>query len=493
MPYWLEDMSKCPEDKFRLKRTSSYRDFKSKKQINRVYKYECPICRREFYNYIDPDAALTSNVSPYYLSKKEAAIIKKKKDAALERSIKEHEIELERKKQQAKKEAEERKRRKEEEEKEWQRREEEEEKERRRIEKERERERVRSLISGITSCLLSDDGIAISSLVSYEKKLKLYGTDDEYIDVVRPELKNDRDKALPLLNIMKENGFEYFHHHTDLENFIEIMRGGKLFSRRKVISEGEFKDGAENSIVDKTPEFVKNCVRFYYKEKTPTFYRNEGVFKVDRTSEQGNVPVPVAMLFSESLLFHSGVAFTDGNAGSDHSMITAKPETACGFDWVTTMTRGPHDPNSEITRRRNAEFLYPDEVDLKYLVKVAFRTPADKKTAEALLGEDERFVVDGRMFNDVRDGSLDMERNALYDYFMFLSSTNTMTIRFSFIKPPKGYRHQLDLTYKDGCEEILKFDLDDRNSDFDVEFDNEIQEVVYRMNGNMCAVWRREE
>ncbi|MBR0352763.1 MAG: DUF4433 domain-containing protein [Oscillospiraceae bacterium] len=298
---------------------------------------------------------------------------------------------------------------------------------------------------------LSEDAIPIQQLNSMENDyfISAYSVDDEFSRARNVMLKNVSINTYNLINKLKANGFEYLHHHTDFQNFLKIMKTGCLYSRNNSKLAG-FKDGAEASIVERTARFVRDSVRFYYKEKTPTFYRNEGIFQEDKSPEEGNVPIPVALLFSEKLLYHNGIAVTDGNARALDTLITANLEKALEFDWETALSRGPVEGyTSEITRKRNAEFLYPDEVDLKFLKMIVFRTPADMKNAEILLGKDKRYSVDSTMFSNLTERSRYI-RNALYDYDVVKSNDTDFVIRWRFINTPEGYEHKLRVIYEDG-------------------------------------------
>lgn len=86
--------------------------------------------------------------------------------------------------------------------------------------------------------------------------------------------------------------FDGFYHYTDFDNYIKIMKLSKLLSRNEARKYG-FVDAAEQSVIEKTHEKVKDYVRFYYKEKTPTIYKNEGI-KAD--SATPHMPVPVILV-----------------------------------------------------------------------------------------------------------------------------------------------------------------------------------------------------
>ncbi|MDO9592633.1 MAG: DarT ssDNA thymidine ADP-ribosyltransferase family protein, partial [Erysipelotrichaceae bacterium] len=106
--------------------------------------------------------------------------------------------------------------------------------------------------------------------------------------------------------LKSEYQFEGFHHYTDFSNFINIENIGFLLSRNEAKKNG-FIDAAEQSVINKTNPVVMNFVRFYYKEKTPTIYDNEGI-KVDNCTP--HMPIPVLLIFNEDIINYEDVAYT---------------------------------------------------------------------------------------------------------------------------------------------------------------------------------------
>ena len=107
------------------------------------------------------------------------------------------------------------------------------------------------------------------------------------------------------------------------------------------------------------------CTRFYYKEKTPTLYRNEGI-KV--SNSRPHVPIPVYLLFDEELLYLDNTVFTDCNAGSTYCNFGKSGEFFENMGWDVIFHRGPmyeDDDRMYITRKRNAELLSLNPVPIK--------------------------------------------------------------------------------------------------------------------------------
>lgn len=305
------------------------------------------------------------------------------------------------------------------------------------------------------------------------------------------------------INMLQLNyQFDGFYHYTDFVNFINIMNTGKLLSRNEALKCG-FIDAANQSVIDRTPEKVKEYVRFYYKEKTPTIYNNEGI-KVDNSMP--HMPIPVLLVFNENIIYHKNIAFTSGCGGSKYTQITNNIQTAINFDWKTVFNRGwiPTDEDSlmafgydfnkaNVINKRNSEFLFYKEIDIKHIKKIIFRSPADKKHAILVLGENDLFEVNAQKFNN--------HRNYLYDYTI-IEKKDCYYFALIFNSEYCNYFHELKVTYNDGFSEkvniiaqskrVIKKAASNNNVyyfDF-IPFANRIvNKIEYFMNGHLSAIW----
>lgn len=112
-------------------------------------------------------------------------------------------------------------------------------------------------------------------------------------------------------------------HFTDFSNLKTILGQGYLYSRNHCVNSNiNFIDGANHEVLDKASEYVHNCVRFYYRGKTPTLYDNEGI-KLKQYCDKTHIPIPVYLLFDEELLYLSNTEFSNGNATNSEIGNTA--------------------------------------------------------------------------------------------------------------------------------------------------------------------------
>jgi hypothetical protein len=198
-----------------------------------------------------------------------------------------------------------------------------------------------------------------------------------------------------LLNLLESYGFFGFLHSTEFENFVKIFKEKQIRPRSMV---ADFKDAANQDVISQTCESVKNCLRFYYKEKTPTNY----------TARYSS---PVMLVFDPALLFDSNAKFASGNAGGRYTIVTDSAETAfTSFEWNLIFERGFYsDSECEIDdfdlkkyvilNRRNAEFLYEGALSTDKVIAVYFKYPNAYNKAVHIFGDDCRFQIRPDLFD----------------------------------------------------------------------------------------------
>ena len=229
----------------------------------------------------------------------------------------------------------------------------------------------------------SDEWYSNDNAASQEREQKLKEIEERQ---KREELQDKNE----ILDIMKSYGFEGFCHTANLNNFINIYKSGFLKSRYLLESEGyKFEDNAESSVIEKTSDFIKKKVRFYYRSITPTnisAYINH------------NQKHPVLMVFDESLIYEDCM-FTDGCPVSILTKIGPKLKYVKSFNWKEIFERGPFDACNMATRNyRNAEFLIKDKVSISKAKTIYFKSKEDMDFAIKKLGNDDRFMVNENKF-----------------------------------------------------------------------------------------------
>lgn len=179
--------------------------------------------------------------------------------------------------------------------------------------------------------------------------------------------------------------------HEPLENAVEILKDGMLHSRTDA-ADAIVRDIAPTDIIHRR-NIAHGLVRLYFRPKTPTQYRIEGIRKASEIYQGRHAPVLVIFIFEAiDILTRDGVEFSDGNMQSPET-ITGSTESEFGnipFDLV--YHEGVFDRHSsrgaEIIRRRCAEVLLPSPLGLAgTLQAVMCRSPAERITLRHLLGD----------------------------------------------------------------------------------------------------------
>lgn len=344
------------------------------------------------------------------------------------------------------------------------------------------------------------------NLVQFIQSLK---SDLKYIAVIER-----RKSEVNLLDkLTKDYKFNGFLHFTDFSNLNGILKHGKLLSRAassKLIKV----DAAEQSVINRTEETIKHHVRFYYKEKTPTLWTNEGI---KQNNMHPHMPLPVMLTFSEKLIFRHDKLFLDGGGGSSNTRSTENAKLAMNFRWDQIFYRGPI-PNGNntltsvygetdghvLTNKKNAEFLCFNEVSIDYIDKITFRSPSDMKMFENLgiVTDNIELLVDKTKFNlkescdFLYDFELNIERDGLY-------------LGYIFYRYNGNFKYTLQLF--GGNEEIVIFDLKNdkshggvyrleipiklANYDFYCKVENSlfnmIDRIVLMIDDVCCMTWRK--
>ncbi|QSO52785.1 DUF4433 domain-containing protein [Alicyclobacillus curvatus] len=199
----------------------------------------------------------------------------------------------------------------------------------------------------------------------------------------------------------------YLFHFTDVKNAAQILSSGSLLSRNAAIDEGTMlNDNASPEVIAQTADRWKDYVRFYFRPKTPTQYRNEGFLPPEQRYLHAHCPVPVFFLFDAvSLLSLPESEFSDMTLASPYAMTFTDAEdfTRLQFDYV--YHEGRYDKNGpNIANYRQAEVVIPTECSLEHLKRIVCRSAAEKQTLLELLDTAtffewiDRIAVDNRLY-----------------------------------------------------------------------------------------------
>lgn len=205
------------------------------------------------------------------------------------------------------------------------------------------------------------------------------------LDGLRREkwLANDERKTWPL----------FLFHYTDLSNAIKVLQTGALLSRQQAISAGLLQlSSASPKVLDHTDQRFLDCVRLYFRPKTPTQYRHEGFKDLVSLSKSdfpdAHCPVPVFFLFSSAqVLSAHGVCFSDGNLSVRSPKIFSSAPELRDLPWEKIYHNKwmKDEEKQDIKYHRCAEVIIPKRLELENLKYIICRSRAEKDTLLNLL------------------------------------------------------------------------------------------------------------
>ncbi len=159
-------------------------------------------------------------------------------------------------------------------------------------------------------------------------------------------------------------------HVTDVHNAASILPMGRLLCHDDAEWVGVLRTAASVAeIMDGTQSWVHRHVRLYFRPRTPTFYRNEGLRPRGTLWNGAHCPMPVAFVFdAPSVLGMQGVRWSRGNRASQGAPILgddAPSLDALPFDLIYHHRKpGAGENQQAITFHRQAEVIVPDALDL---------------------------------------------------------------------------------------------------------------------------------
>ncbi len=190
----------------------------------------------------------------------------------------------------------------------------------------------------------------------------------------------------------------FVFHYTDIRNAVGILQDGQLYSRQYAESQDKLKvSSGSTSVLAGTNIAIKDCVRLYFRPKTPTQYYAEGICSQATLSKSkfrdAHCPVLFFFLFdSTEILSRADCRFSDGGLNSSEARILSTAVDLEQLPWKKIYHTGRFNPHqaeqSDIAFRRNAEVIVPRRLDLSALRYIYCRSEAERETLLHLLPPD---------------------------------------------------------------------------------------------------------
>ncbi|MCY3878996.1 MAG: DarT ssDNA thymidine ADP-ribosyltransferase family protein [Rhodobacteraceae bacterium] len=173
-----------------------------------------------------------------------------------------------------------------------------------------------------------------------------------------------------------------------VENTAKILNSGALLSR--AAAKGLIiKDSASPDYLEKLGPWQRNFVRLYFRPRTPTQFRNEGIRPSNKIWKEAHMPVPVYLLFSSKLLQEQGVQFSLGRLEEKSQL-----GESCSFLSKMDFKAIYHDDSvgnlgdqgrSSILFARLSEVLVKGSLPFDHLKLIVCRSDPERDTLIALL------------------------------------------------------------------------------------------------------------
>lgn len=122
---------------------------------------------------------------------------------------------------------------------------------------------------------------------------------------------------------------DFLFHVTDIQNAVSVLRMAALLSRHEAENlDVMTTDNASPGVIARTDEKWRDYVRLYFRPRTPTQYRNEGIRPTNRIELNAHCPVPIFFLFdSFSILSRDDSRFSYGNLARKTPRFTVARHT----------------------------------------------------------------------------------------------------------------------------------------------------------------------
>ena len=188
-----------------------------------------------------------------------------------------------------------------------------------------------------------------------------------------------------LLSKLKTYGFEGFVHYTAYDNLKSILDSGYIYSRGEMISRGtEWVDVAEVSVLQDTPDEVKNKVRLLYGFNTPISYWFERRAKERNTEMVAIVIAPRIFLERKVQCYERSAARSMyGNSSSDMELVK-------NYNWNEIFERGSLSMDDCVKdykkKYRDAEVVVDGSLSTEYISAIYFRSEEFLKKAKQEIG-----------------------------------------------------------------------------------------------------------
>ncbi|HAJ36313.1 MAG TPA: hypothetical protein DCL15_11525 [Chloroflexi bacterium] len=189
---------------------------------------------------------------------------------------------------------------------------------------------------------------------------------------------------------------QFAFHYTDIRNAVSVLQDGRLYSRLQAAQQGKMAvSSGSDEVLAGTDVNILDCVRLYFRPKTPTQFWAEGVHSRSSLSQSkfpdAHCPVPVFLLLDlAAVLGLPDSLFSDRGLGARNYRLGRTLAELKSLPWRqiyhnTWIDWSDPDSAHEVIACRNAEIVVPRQLDLSALKYIYCRSEAEKDTLIHLL------------------------------------------------------------------------------------------------------------
>lgn len=246
------------------------------------------------------------------------------------------------------------------------------------------------------------------------------------------------------------------YHFSNIDNVASILNTGMLYSRNKAIEMCLMKnDNASEKVISGTEISVKDYVRFYFRPKTPTQYRNEGIRNSSTLSDlEAHCPIPVFLLFdlSRILTLENCTFCKDSLALAKSHDFCSTPTQLAAMPFSKIYHDGyfPPELRDEIVAARHAEIVIPHELSIdKYLIRIMVRSMAEKEYLLSCLTKASREKYEKLI-------QIDSNKNLFFGKWVYLENVAMYSEKAELTFNPGEQESHMNLKFEISSPEIPK-------------------------------------
>ena len=242
-------------------------------------------------------------------------------------------------------------------------------------------------------------------------------------------------KSSPWLGTARKWWPNYVFHFTDIRNAVSVLKEGVLLSRTQAQLQNLMAtDNASRDIIGSTDERWKDYVRLYFRPRTPTQYRNEGIRPEGELYSYAHCPMPIYFLFdSFRILSRPDCLFTDGSLASTPEIFSSPTDLdQIPFEYVYHDSPLADSEKRTVTFHKQAEVIIPKQLNLNALRFIVCRTQAEYETLLHLLPTSAANHWSGQIIHDSRS-------NVFFKRWVYLESVELSGSKaiFNFQRQPE--------------------------------------------------------